>query len=486
MKTTKILSVIAALSIASSAFADVTTYSSLTKSPQSKTNIATAGTVTFEADNLVDVNGWSGVQTGNVLTYTGFDSATNIDLAFAKAFNKMYCAGYFYGNLMNNLVKTDSTTVITSAGTDLTDSETVLFNSINSTILDNLSFLFGIGNWGFKGTVDFSGYYSSSDEKDNLTGATILDKTTTNNFLRVTPVLEGGATVALGKITLTPHFLASYIFAPQTTTINETNSSNVTTTTTKEYMTLTSSGITTTTYSKNILALGAGNGISFGGDTVKHCINADLLAQIIYSPETIYSASTSDGSSSTVVNMKQNALLGSLDPSYVVQFQANENIRVNFKVASPMEVSYFSHEHQITTATVAGVTTTTYDTVASSDQLMFEVVPTYAIGLSHAIKPDTFILNLGFKSSIGDFIIRKTSTTKDRTASSSDETTNYSDVKKDTTVSIGTIANVLSIGFTCMPAKNISIDAAAMLSQMNPSMNSIWTGLFSIQAVVKF
>lgn len=478
MKTTKILSVIAALSIASSAFADVTTYGSLTKSPQSKTNIATAGTVTFEADNLVDVNGWSGVQTGNVLTYTGFDSATNIDLAFAKAFNKMYCAGYFYGNLMNNLVKTDSTTVTTSAGTDLTDSETVLFNSINSTILDNLSFLFGIGNWGFKGTVDFSGYYSSSDTKDNLTGATVPDSTTTNNFLRVTPVLEGGTTVALGKITLTPHFLASFIFAPQTTTTKKINSSNVTTTTTTEYVV--NGG--TTTYSKNILALGAGTGIDLGGDTVKQFVNADLLAQIIFSPETI----SSNDTTSTVINMKQNAFLVSLDPSYVVQFQAAENIKVNFKVTSPMEVSYYSHEHQITTATVAGVTTTTYDTVASSDQLIFEVMPTFAIGLSHTIKPDTFILNFGVKSSIGDFVIKNASTTKDRTASSSDETTNYSDVKKDTTVSIGTIANVLSIGFTYLPAKNISIDAAAMLSQMNPSLNTFWTSLFSIQAIIKF
>ena len=80
----------------------------------------TAGTLTNDADNYIDVNNWQKVKVQNLFSQTTIQTS-NLDFGLAKMFGKKYMALSYNGNLWT---ADDST--------------------------NQLSFLFGTGNMGFK------------------------------------------------------------------------------------------------------------------------------------------------------------------------------------------------------------------------------------------------------------------------------------------------------------------------------------------------
>lgn len=493
MKVTKIIFTTALIALCTAAFADdsgLVTYSDLTVNPVSEKNNATEGTFTLPLDSFVDVNSWNTVNTGIFTLEGAYTSNNTIDASLAKSFKNVYFGTYFYDNLSQSSSFTDTTTVESTNGATTIDNEYIVSSRPVTDI--KFAFLAGWKNWGFKFNMKFGGYtrndgntfggFTDSIETNNSYAGT--DVITNRNFLSITPMLEAGTAFSVNGLTVIPHALFAVGFDPKETVIKSTDALGNTTTTTTQYYTY--STVNYLSYTR--LVFGLGSGIDFGGsNTFKQSANADVVATVYLFPETIESKTNTNSSDASETTITQNQFKISLDPSYTFEAAVTDTVSINGKVKLPMQVYNFSHGHTTVTSTTSGVTTTTYDTISDYNRTVFFAAPSLALGVSHALTPDKFFLNYGVSIAMSSFTLEKIKTVYDRTASSSEENTNYSSTVENDTTKTENLDMAFSLGFTYQPFANLVIDTAATVSTVNPSLGTFWSNCnFAVQGTIRF
>lgn len=175
MKMKKTLKVVASLLL-------VLVTSTFVFAQVSNTNFATAYTLRDDADNFMDVRYFNEVDFSNFFLWANF--ADEINLGFAKKFDKLYLGAYYYGTLWSGI---DSTIITTE------NSSTVNIQYVGSQWFD---LIFGFSGMAIKLDTYFDLGNTSTVLNDNINS--------TNNSYYIFGLTWGGLSIPAGNATFRP------------------------------------------------------------------------------------------------------------------------------------------------------------------------------------------------------------------------------------------------------------------------------------------